>query len=756
MTQQDQPIPIRTRSAVREVRVSLLIKTHALPALDYLVPEDLQDEVSPGAAVIAPLSGYSRLGVVVETNAENSQGQEYIRGVLNELSVAPEVTEVCRRLADSYAIPLPAVLRAAMPQGLVTDRYRIAKPEAGWPWRSGSVVSRATLKRFLDRKELQDAESSGNIEFFARPPEEKVVEWASLRSGSEPDLSRAPRQRQIFEFLSQEGGEHPVAELLAETGNSRSTLRELVRRRAVELEKRPEPLPIFSTGAGENGFDPRHSDSGDHNREAGRVVDRGGAWFWRLPKSEQKAAVSAAAAAALEGGEKALVLVPEIEGVDEMVKHLSRVLPEGYTVAPYHSGLAHKRSGIHRSARNGEIDVLVGTRAAALVPMRDVGIICVVDEPNEAHRAELGYEGLPVHARDIALERGAVEGSGVLLISPVPSLRVHAQESGIRGLPPRTSKRQPACRIVDMRGSGTSLSLPFVEAIRKNLADGKRVVVAANRLGYAATIGCNNCGKVWMCPNCSAPLALHKSLGVLVCGRCGHRERAPELCDVCGSDRISSTGFAIERLRQELSRRLGTEIGTITADHRENEDANLVVATSKFVVDSDWDVIAVADVDALLMGGGMGTVERAFRLIYEMTESARELIVVQTRNPDHYALQYALQRDYPSFAKTELKKLQDTGYPPYGHLASLTLEGDEETVRYTVESGLRPFLEPKVNMSKASPLPSGDGRSLWRVLLRSKEKEAVSRFATFAVRRIAKNYSKSNLRPRVEIDPQEV
>ena len=430
-------------------------------------------------------------------------------------------------------------------------------------------------------------------------------------------------------------------------------------------------------------------------------------------------------------------------------------LPEGYKVAPYHSGLAHGRGYVYEEVRDGRVDVLVGTRAAALMPMRGVGAICVVDEPNESHRAEPGYEGLPVHARDVALERGRVEGSGVLMLASAPSLQVYFPGSGIKELTPRPAANRPAGKIIDLRDSGSSLSPAFVETCRKGLEDGGRVVVAANRLGYATSIGCNTCGSVWKCPDCSLPLAFHESPWALVCGRCGYRRGVPESCDVCGSDRISSTGFAVERLRKELSRRLEVEAGLITAGGRELEDAPLVVATAKFVVGGSWDTVAVADADSLLMGSSVGAVERAFRLIYGMTESARDLVVVQTRVPDHYALHSALRGDYPAFAGAELPKLESSGYPPYGHLAAMVLEGDEKTVRRAVESGLRPFLEPKVSMSEPSPLPSGEGYR-WRILLRSKEKEAVSRFATFAVRRVARNYCKSKLKPRVEINPEEV
>ena len=146
-------------------------------------------------------------------------------------------------------------------------------------------------------------------------------------------------------------------------------------------------------------------------------------------------------------------------------------------------------------------------------------------------------------------------------------------------------------------------------------------------------------------------------------------------------------------------------------------------------------------------------VERAFRLVYGAAEAARELLLVQTRLPEHYALRSAVRGDYPAFAAAELPRLRASGYPPFAHLASLILEGPEDTVRHAVESRLRPVLGPGVEMS-APVLLAGAGRSpAWRVLLRSAQRTAVARAATLAARLAAETYG---LKARVDVDPEEV
>ena len=736
----------------REARVILLIPTHALPPLSYRIPEHLGSRVRAGSAVVAPLSGRLRLGVVVATGQATGHAREDLRSVAEELSLAPDLVELCTWVSETAAVPLPVVLRAALPPGLDASRYRVLEPDPRWPWRAGDLVRRTTLKRILGDEGLRAAETDGRIGLAPAVPERATVEWVVAQEGAAPDLGRAPRQRELFALLREHEDGCATSTLLSETGATRSTLRELVRRGAVRLVRRPEHAPVLATRGDET-----VGDLGPFLRGAEAVAGRGGAWLWRMPTSEQPDAVTAVARAVVEGGERALVLAPEIDAVKGLVRRLGRALPAGHAVAPYHSGLGRDRAAVYEAVRAGRVDVLVGTRTAILLPLARLGAICVVDEPNEAHRAEPGYEGLPVHVRDVALERGRIEGVGVVCLSPFPSLGLYARatrkRNRIRELPARQPERWPAVRIVDVRGSGIALSPTLLDACRRGVRRGERLGVVVNRLGYATAVTCNRCGAVRSCPDCGLPLALYDSAKLLMCTRCGHREPYTSRCGECGSDRVSPTGLAAERVRREISSSLGAPVGLLTAGVRELEDAPVVVGIARCILDSQWDAVILPDPDALLAGSGIGAVERAFRLIYGAAEAARELLLVQTRLPEHYALRAAVRGDYPAFAAAELPRLRTSGYPPFAHLASLILEGPEDTVRRAVESRLRPDLEPGVEMSAPVLLATAGGPPAWRVLLRSAERAAVARAATLAARLAAETHG---LKARVDVDPEEV
>lgn len=739
----------RRTAIAAAARVSLLISSHALPPFSYLVPEHLVEKIRIGSAVVAPLSGFGRLGVVVGFEKTGGRSLEAIRAVAEDISLPESMVKLCGWTAGAAALPLPAVIRLALPPGLATAAYEVRRPAPGWPWRAGSAVSRAELRRTLGGEGSKTAEETGKVVLVPAPPAQRTVEWA-VAEEREFDLHRAPRQRSILEDLISRDGECPVADLLKTAGSGREALRRLVRRGAIRLEKRAEPAPVSYT---------RGSGASLTAYEAGveRALSRGGAWVWRMPNARSIAASAAVARAAVKRGEQALVLAPEIEGVERLVEAFEELLPAGLTISPYHSALGRRRAAVYEAARRGEVDVLVGTRAAVLVPMVRLGAVCVVDEPNEAHRASPGYEGIPLHVREIAISRGRIEGAVTIFFSPSPSLRLYAPESGVSRLPAIETDHWPAVSVVDMRGTGAVLSSTLLDVCRRTIRAGGRVGVLVNRLGKAANFSCNRCGFVWTCLKCDLPLGLRNEAisKALFCGHCGHKEATGEECPSCGSDRLGVTGLAVERTRAELKEILRVEVGLLTAEAREEEEAPIVVGTARCVLNGEWDLVAVPDADSLLFGGANST-ERGFGFLYGAAQVSRDRLLVQTRSPEHHVLQSALRGDYEAFAAAELPKRRKLRYPPHAHLAEVIFEGAEETVRRAVESRLRPALGGAVEMLDPVPFAGNGGRPAWRVLLRSCQRIALARAAALVGRLAAEGRSRSDFEARINMDPEEV
>lgn len=676
-----------------------MIPTHALGELEYRIPPHLSGGVRAGSAVVVTLSGHSRVGMVVGIEDETGQDLNEVREVVGELSLSEEIVGVCRWVSESTALPFGDVLRRALPPGANLEKFRVVNPLPDWAWRAGQAVGRTALRRRLGGVGLRSAEEEGRIAFSPSLPERRGYEVAKLLEIS-GDLERAPRQRRLVESLRARGGEARIPELLNEAGARRETLRKLAAREALEIETRHESLPLFVARGGE----------GPSRPEVERIPGSGAAWLWRVPTREQAWVVEEAVRAALSRWEQALILAPEIDDVEGITAHLTRVLPAGCVVAAYHSGLGGDRAAIYDAARQGAVDVLVGTRTAALVPLPRPGTVVMVNEPDDAHRADPGYEGIPLHTRELAVERARGEGSGALFVSPAPSLSLYSRSS-LHELPPIEA---PLARttVVDMSGSGDSLSGPLIEACRQTLQGGGHAGVVLNRLGYAPTLLCGHCGHSFGCPSCGTPLSVFQES--LRCARCEVWQSLPEVCDSCGSRRIFPVGFSVERLREELSSRLGVEVGLLTAGRDEGE-GDVVVGTAPRILEHRWSLAVLPDFDALLFGGGISASERAFRRLHLLRESS-ETTLVQTRFPDHHSLAAALRGDYPAFAAGELARRRELGYPPYSHVAALDLEGDRESVLHAVESVLRPALD---GVTLLDPVRVGEGR--WRALLKAGE-----------------------------------
>lgn len=730
---------------MKDARVCLFISSYALPLFSYSVPEKFEDRVDVGSVVVAPLSGYSRFGVVVGFDEEHERETEEIRAVHSGLSLPSSLVEVCRRIQDLATLPLSAVLRAAMPPGLNVNTYRVLNPAPEWPWKPGALLSRTALQRSLGDG-LRVAESEGRLELVPQLPYPPKIEWAVAAPAASPVPGRAPRQRELFEFLKERGGEMSVPELLAGTGGRRSTLRELVRRGAIRLERHEESRAVF-----ENYGSAEESGRMDHRLSS---ISDGGVCLLRTSTRDQAEAVISACRMTLNSGRRALVLVPEIDSAEEVAQLLRYSLPHGSTIAAYHSEVGRGRAALYERIREGEVDVVVGTRTAALLPVPGLGLVCVVDEPNEAHRASPGYEGLPLHVRDIARERSEAEGAGVLYLSPTPSLRLYASRQDIRELPAQPHHRWPAIRIVDMRGSGATLTSTLVDACRRGSNEGATVGVVVNRLGYATAIACNRCGEVDSCPNCDVPLSFSSRTNELFCTRCTFRDAASNVCQTCGSHRLSPTGLTVEKARSDLAGSLPEPVGLLTSKDVDFPDARIVVGTAHRILSREWDTVLVPDADGMLLGSGMGVVERGFRFLFRAAESARERLYVQTRVPEHYALQAALRGDYPAFAAAELPRLRALGYPPFAHLADVAFEGSEKAARRAVESDLRPALNGEVQMSGLVPLAHSQGSPAWRVLVRGRRRASVARVGALAARLAAGTHS--GLKVKVNIDPEEV
>ncbi|MFH1243714.1 MAG: primosomal protein N' [Pseudomonadota bacterium] len=464
---------------------------------------------------------------------------------------------------------------------------------------------------------------------------------------------------------------------------------------------------------------------------------------------------------AIGSGRQAIVMAPEIS----LAVYLEGIFRSrlGDRIAIYHSGLSlgERYDQWMRMAR-GEVDVVVGARSALFSPLAKLGLIIVDEEHDSAYKQDRDPR---YNARDAAVVRAKMEKALVILGSGTPS--VQSFHNGISGryhllsMPERIEKRPlPDVEIVDMKTTGDTrpkgemISPRLKEALEQNLTDRNQSMLFLNRRGFNRLYLCRSCGQSIRCPNCDVALVFHLEENRLQCHYCGYYSEARTKCPSCGNEGLRAYGFGTEKLEHEL-RDLFTEarIARMDADSTRRkgsalrilkgfseQEIDILVGTQMITKGYDFPNVTLVGVIAADLSLGFPDFragERTFQILSQVSGRAgrgyqRGRVIIQTFNPDHYAICTATAHDYGSFFKEERQLREQLGYPPFSHLACLTLRGNGEekteeaaqqlnqAIRGTLAKWPRRGKEILVLGPAEAPVYRLKGKYRWQILVKSK------------------------------------
>ena len=408
-----------------------------------------------------------------------------------------------------------------------------------------------------------------------------------------------------------------------------------------------------------------------------------------------------AADVALQRGQQALVLVPEINLTPQLEARFAARFP-GRLLVSLHSALTPAQRLRHwLLAHLGAADLVLGTRLAVFASLPRLGLIVVDEEHDPSFKQQ---EGARYSARDLAVWRGHQLKIPVLLGSATPSLeswqRVQEGRYVRLAMPSRIGGgAMPRVRLVDMgllpRGEQERVLAPaLLTAIEERLARGEQSLLLLNRRGYAPVLHCSACGWKSGCPHCSAWRVFHKLDRTLRCHHCGLTERVPRACPDCGNLDIAPVGRGTEKLQEQLSSLLPqARIGRLDADSTRGAgtlqqqllavhagEVDILVGTQMLAKGHDFrrvTLVAAVNPDSGLFSSDFRAPERLFALLMQAAgragrdaaQAAASEMWVQTWNPRH-ALYGALRaHDYQSFATAQLAERHAAGLPPFASLA---------------------------------------------------------------------------------------
>ena len=415
-------------------------------------------------------------------------------------------------------------------------------------------------------------------------------------------------------------------------------------------------------------------------------------------------------------GKKAIMLIPEIALTYQTLLRFYRYF--GERVSVMNSSLSeNEKADQWERARRGEIDVMIGPRSALFTPFADLGVIVI----DEEHEGSYKNESMPkYHTREVAQELARRKRACVVMGSATPSLEsYHNALSGryrLYTLKERlTGGTLPEVEIADLRqelrnGNRSILSERLQQLLEDRLAKKEQAILFLNRRGIAGFVSCRSCGTVIKCPHCEVSLSLHKG-GRLVCHYCGYVRPGVRECPECGSPYISGFRAGTEQIEEHLKMRYpGARVLRLDADTTTkkgsydrilssfaNREADILVGTQMIVKGHDFPGVTLVGIllaDLSLYAGDYRAAERTFQLLTQAAGRAGRgevpgSVVIQTYQPENYAVQYAAAQDYEGFYEEEMKYRSLLMYPPAAHMLCVQLQAEEEDKAEALAGKLR-------------------------------------------------------------------
>ena len=219
---------------------------------------------------------------------------------------------------------------------------------------------------------------------------------------------------------------------------------------------------------------------------------------------------------------------------------------------------------------------------------------------------------------------------------------------------------------------------------------------------------CRSCGEVIICPNCDISLTYHDQDDSLRCHYCGHKEHNVYECPSCHSEHIRYMGIGTERVEEYIKKEF-EDVKVIRMDrdtttyknahekllHEFETDGDILLGTQMIAKGLDFPKVSLVGVLAADMSLNLPdykAIEKTFQLLTQVSGRAgrHDLlgeVVIQTYNPDHYAISYAKNHDYESFYETEMNIREIAGYTPFNNLVQIIIT--DKDVRKLLKEGTK-------------------------------------------------------------------
>ncbi|MEJ2355677.1 MAG: primosomal protein N' [candidate division WOR-3 bacterium] len=400
----------------------------------------------------------------------------------------------------------------------------------------------------------------------------------------------------------------------------------------------------------------------------------------------------------LDKGKSALYLTPEISMIPQIMERIRDRFGTGETYN-YKSSRGMRYS-YWINALNGNLKIGVGSRMSVFSPLRNLGLIIVDEEHSDSYRQD---ELKPrFSGRDVAVMRGKIGNFPIILGSATPSVEsfynAKTGKYNLLELPKRVEGMDlPDVTVINPEGK------IFSELMEKEIENAlnkekpSRVILFLNRRGYAPFGKCYNCDWTARCRNCDISLTLHKKSNALICHHCGFRTKKIEICPVCGKN-VFYLGWGTQKVEEEILNKYAEhsitrmDTDSITGRHTHEEiysklkkgEIKILLGTqmvTKGLDLPDIGFVGVLSADTNLNFPDFRASEKTFQLLSQVAGRAGRgepgKVLIQSSNPNHYAIKNASEHDFRLFYKEEIEFRKSADYPPFTRLARIIVKSKE-------------------------------------------------------------------------------
>lgn len=733
---------------------------HADREYTYSVPDEYENSVFVGSVVIVPFGKSDRhRNAVVTATADKCECKAVkpIISVMNEyFSLDADMLSLCHFMKSQTLCTVGEAVRCVVPAvsmaSKVLERYRITDKspnrlsseytEIYFEIEKEPGITLDRLKARFDspRDRLLWLAQNGyitrrvEIEEQDKTKYEEIISLAiskpealSLLDDASVARLRGERQRAVICALCEFGTLTDKA--LNEVAQAnRTTILTLENKGYVKIDRVPimrDPYQSAKEGKSEDVvLNDEQNQALSTLKELYETGEPRGALLYGVTGSGKTSVIKKMIDVVVSSGRSVIVLVPEISLTPQTVSVFCGYY--GERVAVIHSNLSQgERFDAYRKIKDGEIDVVIGTRSAVFAPLKNLGMIVIDEEQEHTYKSDTSPKYL---AHDIARFRSAKSNALMLLASATPSLNSYYKATTGAYTLVKISKRYgtatlPDVIITDMKrersnGNVTAFSTKLATLMARGLEDEKQAILFLNRRGYHSAVSCSECGRVVECPSCSVAMTYHSfrkideertpetekqimnANGILRCHMCGHQMKIPSECKECHSADFQYVGFGTQKLEGDLealfpsARTLRLDADTTTAKSSYerilgsflNKEADVMIGTQMVTKGHNFPSVTLVGVilaDMMLYTSDYRASERTFSMLTQVIGRAgraqdKGVAVIQTNSPNDRTILYASAQDYESFYKNEIQIRRAYEFPPFCDIAVITLSSQTE------------------------------------------------------------------------------